>query len=190
MPTPALRGFAANESNKKREFKMRIFLVLSMLLMVAVSGVSAEPILIAEYYETVYWGETKTQERDGFKYVGRDWKTYEITPEKDYKFVIEDESNGDDTDVSLVWTSRDHKTGSVGTALGLCYSYNNNKYAFCGVLVFASEQNLKTWMDEFKGDGENVVDLIETAHMIPAGDYLGELSAQVTESADMVIGNK
>jgi len=165
---------------------MRKFFVLIILLLFVAPGVMAETL--AEYYETTYWGELKTQERDGIEYVGREWKTHSIKPEKDFNFVVEDKANGDDSDVSLVWTSRDHETGFMGMALGICYSHNNNRYAFCGVLFFASEQNLKKYMDDFKGDGLNVADLIENVHFLMSAEFLAELSSQIKESANKVIG--
>ena len=168
---------------------MRKFIIILFCLALLYGGLANAEPLIAEYYETVYWGETKSRERNGLEYTGRAWKTHRIFPEKDYTFVLEEVDNGDDMTVSLVWTSRDHDTGSIGYALGVCFASPVNTHAICGSLIFSTEENLKKFLNEFKGDGSNVWELIDYAQRAePSSRYLAELASQIAESAAREIG--
>lgn len=147
-------------------------------------------LTLATYYETVYWGETKTQERDGIKYMGRDWKTQQIDASFDMRFVTELEEHGP-YKVRLVWSSRDHETSTMGLALGMCVDNPETEATldYCGVIVYKSAQDMLDWIKEFRDLGENVEQCVETVHWSSYPEpYLAELKWQIDESADRVIG--
>lgn len=146
----------------------------------------------AEYYETVYWGETKERERNNVNYIGREWKTRRVYPGMDYPFVAEEVRFKDNFEISLVWTSCDWETKEMGHALGMCIDdlKVEGRHNYCGSLTFASEENMLKWITEYKDDGENVQDLVERVYGSPVPHYLAELKSQIEETKTKTIGEE
>lgn len=155
--------------------KLLVSLMIGALLLAGCAGMQvAKQTTQVPYYETMYWGEEKSCEKDGGTFVGRLSKTYQVYPAKDMFWVEEENGNGDDVEVTLVWDMPE------APVLGVCFYLDQTKEENCGVLMFDSLTGKQLFVDEFDKSG------ITNAVSLPA--MRQELDRQIRVTEKYTVG--
>ena len=169
---------------------MKVWLVSLLTVMFVLCGcagiqLAKHPQLQAEYYKTSYWGTSKVCDlNDALKVKVRPYKTYRYWPEKDWNWIKEENGNGDDVTISMVWDSDD------SVALGVCFQ-NKKEWGdkeYCGIFFFGSLTDKITFINDFKGTGENVTSLITQGIPVDGKEYRENLADQMKNTKDLTPG--
>jgi hypothetical protein len=154
-------------------------MLIGALLLAGCAGLQAAKQTTAiPYYETVYWGEQQECVRGDTTYIGRIFKTYQVYPKEDLYWVTEENSNGDDIKVTLVWDIPE------SPAMGACFEIDNVEGENCGIIVFDSLTGKQLLFDEF--DSSGIINVMN----YPPGVMRVSLAEQIELTKDYVIGNE